>query len=77
MRRRPSFKTVAQFGFITAWTDLLIPTTMSRRTEGWRLAAGVVQMQTGFNIYRGVRQSPERCGRKLSVAPTGMHRARL
>src|SRR4029077_14396498 len=49
----PGFKTVALFSFITAWTELLIPITMSRRPEGWTLTAGIVQMQTGFKIYWG------------------------
>ncbi len=49
----PGFKTVALFSFITAWTDLLIPITMSTRPEGWTLTAGIVQMQTGFKIYWG------------------------
>lgn len=49
----PGIKTVALFSFITAWTDLLIPITMSTRPEGWTLTAGIVQMQTGFKIYWG------------------------
>ena len=49
----PGFKTVALFSFISAWTDLLIPITMSTRPEGWTLTAGIVQMQTGFKIYWG------------------------
>jgi ABC-type glycerol-3-phosphate transport system permease component len=49
----PGFKTVALFSFITAWTDLLIPITMSTKPEGWALTAGIVQMQTGFKIYWG------------------------
>lgn len=49
----PGFKTVALFSFIAAWTDLLIPITMSSRAEGWTLTAGVAQMQTGFKIYWG------------------------
>ena len=53
----PGFKTVALFSFIAAWTDLLIPITMSTRPEGWTLAAGVMQMQTGFKIYWGALMS--------------------
>jgi ABC-type glycerol-3-phosphate transport system permease component len=49
----PAFKTVALFSFIAAWTDLLIPITMSTRPDAWTLTAGVVQMQTGFKIYWG------------------------
>jgi ABC-type glycerol-3-phosphate transport system permease component len=49
----PAFKTVALFSFIAAWTDLLIPITMSTRPEAWTLTAGIVQMQTGFKIYWG------------------------
>jgi ABC-type glycerol-3-phosphate transport system permease component len=49
----PGIKTVALFSFIAAWTDLLIPLTMSTRPEGWTLTAGIVQMQTGFKIYWG------------------------
>ncbi len=49
----PGIKTVALFSFIVAWTDLLIPLTMSTRPEGWTLTAGIVQMQTGFKIYWG------------------------
>jgi ABC-type glycerol-3-phosphate transport system permease component len=47
----PGFKTVALFSFIAAWTDLMIPMTISTRPEGWTLPAGVMQMQTGFKIY--------------------------
>ena len=53
----PGFKTVALFSFIAAWTDLLIPITMSTRPEGWTLAAGIIQMQTGFKIYWGALMS--------------------
>jgi ABC-type glycerol-3-phosphate transport system permease component len=49
----PGFKTVALFSFIIAWTDLLIPITMSSRADGWTLTAGIIQMQTGFKIYWG------------------------
>jgi ABC-type glycerol-3-phosphate transport system permease component len=49
----PGFKTVALFSFIAAWTDLLIPITMSTRPDGWTLTAGIIQMQTGFKIYWG------------------------
>jgi ABC-type glycerol-3-phosphate transport system permease component len=49
----PGFKTVALFSFVAAWTDLLIPITMSTRPAGWTLAAGIIQMQTGFKIYWG------------------------
>jgi ABC-type glycerol-3-phosphate transport system permease component len=49
----PALKTVALFSFIAAWTDLLIPITMSTRPDGWTLTAGVAQMQTGFKIYWG------------------------
>ena len=47
------FKTVALFSFVAAWTDLLIPLTMSTRVDGWTLPAGIMQMQTGFKIYWG------------------------
>jgi ABC-type glycerol-3-phosphate transport system permease component len=47
------FKTVALFSFVAAWTDLLIPLTMSTRLDGWTLPAGIMQMQTGFKIYWG------------------------
>jgi ABC-type glycerol-3-phosphate transport system permease component len=47
------FKTVALFSFVAAWTDLLIPLTMSTRLDGWTLPAGIMQMQTGFRIYWG------------------------
>jgi ABC-type glycerol-3-phosphate transport system permease component len=53
----PGFKTVALFSFIAAWTDLMIPMTMSTRPEGWTLPAGVMQMQTGFKIYWGALMS--------------------
>jgi ABC-type glycerol-3-phosphate transport system permease component len=53
----PGFKTVALFSFIIAWTDLLIPITMSTRADGWTLTAGVIQMQTGFKIYWGALMS--------------------
>ena len=53
----PGFKTVALFSFIAAWTDLLIPITMSTRPDGWTLAAGIIQMQTGFKIYWGALMS--------------------
>ena len=53
----PGFKTVALFSFIAAWTDLLIPITMSTRPNGWTLAAGIIQMQTGFKIYWGALMS--------------------
>jgi ABC-type glycerol-3-phosphate transport system permease component len=49
----PGFTTVALFSFVAAWTDLLMPITMSTRPEGWTLAAGIVQMQTCFKIYWG------------------------
>jgi ABC-type glycerol-3-phosphate transport system permease component len=49
----PGFKTVALFSFVAAWTDLLIPITMSTRPDGWTLTAGIIQMQTGFKIYGG------------------------
>lgn len=49
----PGFKTIALFSFIAAWTDLLIPITMSTRPDGWTLTAGIVQMQTGFKVYWG------------------------
>ncbi len=47
------FKTVALFSFVAAWTDLLIPLTMSTRVDGWTLPAGIMEMQTGFKIYWG------------------------
>jgi ABC-type glycerol-3-phosphate transport system permease component len=53
----PGFKTVALFSFIAAWTDLLIPITMSSRPDGWTLTAGIIQMQTGFKIYWGALMS--------------------
>ena len=53
----PGFKTVALFSFIAAWTDLLIPITMSTRPDGWTLTAGIIQMQTGFRIYWGALMS--------------------
>jgi ABC-type glycerol-3-phosphate transport system permease component len=53
----PGFKTVALFSFIAAWTDLLIPITMSTRPDGWTLTAGIIQMQTGFKIYWGALMS--------------------
>jgi ABC-type glycerol-3-phosphate transport system permease component len=53
----PGFKTVALFSFIIAWTDLLIPITMSTRADGWTLTAGIIQMQTGFKIYWGALMS--------------------
>ena len=53
----PGFKTVALFSFIAAWTDLLIPITMSTRPDGWTLPAGIIQMQTGFKIYWGALMS--------------------
>ena len=53
----PGFKTVALFSFIAAWTDLMIPMTISTRPEGWTLPAGVMQMQTGFKIYWGALMS--------------------
>ena len=53
----PGFKTVALFSFIAAWTDLMIPMTMSTRPEGWTLPAGIMQMQTGFKIYWGALMS--------------------
>lgn len=49
----PGLITVALFSFVAAWTDLLIPMTMSTRPEGWTLPAGIMQMQTGFKIYWG------------------------
>jgi ABC-type glycerol-3-phosphate transport system permease component len=49
----PGIITVALFSFVAAWTDLLIPMTMSTRPEGWTLPAGIMQMQTGFKIYWG------------------------
>ena len=53
----PGFKTVALFSFIAAWTDLMIPMTISTRPEGWTLPAGVMQMQTRFKIYWGALMS--------------------
>lgn len=53
----PGFKTVALFSFVVAWTDLLIPITMSTRPAGWTLPAGILQMQTGFRIYWGALMS--------------------
>ena len=53
----PGFKTVALFSFIAAWTDLMIPITMSTRPDGWTLPAGIIQMQTGFKIYWGALMS--------------------
>lgn len=53
----PGIITVAVFSFIAAWTDLLIPITMSTRPEGWTLPAGMMQMQTGFRIYWGALMS--------------------
>ena len=53
----PGFKTVALFSFVAAWTDLLIPITMSTRPDGWTLPAGIIQMQTGFKIYWGALMS--------------------
>ena len=42
---------------VAAWTDLLIPITLSTRPDGWTLPAGIIQMQTGFRIYRGALMS--------------------
>lgn len=53
----PGFKTVALFSFIIAWTDLMIPMTLSTRPAGWTLPAGIMQMQTGFKIYWGALMS--------------------
>lgn len=53
----PGFKTVALFSFVAAWTDLLIPITMSTRPDGWTLTAGIIQMQTGFKVYWGALMS--------------------
>lgn len=53
----PGFKTVALFSFVAAWTDLLIPITMSTRPDGWTLTASIIQMQTGFKIYWGALMS--------------------
>jgi ABC-type glycerol-3-phosphate transport system permease component len=53
----PGIVTVAVFSFVAAWTDLLIPITMSTRPEGWTLTAGIMQMQTGFKIYWGALMS--------------------
>jgi len=53
----PGFKTVALFSFVAAWTDLLIPITLSTRPDGWTLPAGLIQMQTGFRIYWGALMS--------------------
>jgi ABC-type glycerol-3-phosphate transport system permease component len=53
----PGFKTVALFSFIAAWTDLIIPMTISTRPAGWTLPAGIMQMQTGFKIYWGALMS--------------------
>lgn len=53
----PGIKTVALFSFVVAWTDLLIPITMSTRPDGWTLPAGIIQMQTGFRIYWGALMS--------------------
>ena len=53
----PGFKTVALFSFVAAWTDLLIPITLSTRPDGWTLPAGIIQMQTGFRIYWGALMS--------------------
>lgn len=53
----PGFMTVALFSFIIAWTDLMIPITLSTRPAGWTLPAGIMQMQTGFKIYWGALMS--------------------
>ncbi len=53
----PGFKTVALFSFVVAWTDLLIPITVSTQPDGWTLTAGIIQMQTGFKIYWGALMS--------------------
>jgi ABC-type glycerol-3-phosphate transport system permease component len=53
----PGFLTVALFSFIDAWTNLLIPITMSTRPEGWTLTAGMLQMETGYKIYWGALMS--------------------
>jgi hypothetical protein len=39
--------------FITAWTNLFIPITMSSRPEGCTLTASIVQMQTGLQYLLG------------------------
>lgn len=53
----PGLITVALFSFVAAWTDLLIPMTMSTRPQGWTLPAGIMQMQTGFKVYWGALMS--------------------
>jgi ABC-type glycerol-3-phosphate transport system permease component len=53
----PGFLTVALFTLIDAWQNLLIPITMSTRAGGWTLAAGMLQMQTGYKIYWGALMS--------------------
>lgn len=49
----PGIYTVILFGFITAWVDLLFGISFSTTTQSMPLTVGLVQMQTGYEIYWG------------------------
>lgn len=49
----PGIYTIILFGFITAWVDLLFGISFSTTTQSMPLTVGLVQMQTGYEIYWG------------------------
>ncbi len=49
----PGIYSVILFGFITGWVDLLFGISFSTTTESMPLTVGLVQMQTGYEIYWG------------------------
>ncbi len=49
----PGLFTVILFSFITGWVDLLFGMTFSTVSEAMPLTVGLMQMQTGYQIYWG------------------------
>lgn len=49
----PGLFTVALFSAITGWVDLLFGMSFSTTTKAMPLTAGLLQMQTGYQIYWG------------------------
>lgn len=62
----PGIYTVVLFGFITAWVDLLFGISFSTTTRSMPLTVGLVQMQTGYEIYWG----PMMAGGTYLIIPT-------
>lgn len=49
----PGLFTVALFSVVTGWVDVLFGMSFSTTTEAMPLTAGLLQMQTGYQIYWG------------------------